>query len=150
MEIQEIRQYAELMREFGLTGLEIAAGSDTLRLERGISLPTGAVFPAATPVSSTADSAGTAPQQVSVESDTVQVSSPMVGVFYAAPAEDAKPYVQPGDKVKQGDVLCIIEAMKLMNEITSEFDGIVERVCVGNRQVVDFGHPLFIIRRTDA
>lgn len=71
--------------------------------------------------------------------------SPMVGVFYAAPAPDRDPYVQVGDRVKKGDVLCIVEAMKLMNEIQSEVDGIVAEVHVGNGQVVEFEQPLFRI-----
>ena len=71
------------------------------------------------------------------------VRSPMVGVFYAAPAENAAPYVAVGDRVKQGDTLCIIEAMKLMNEITAEKDGVVAEVCAGNGQVVEYGTPLF-------
>ncbi len=72
---------------------------------------------------------------------------PMVGVFYNAPAENAAPFVQVGDSVKKGDVLCIIEAMKLMNEITADQDGVITEVCVGNAQIVDFGHVLFRLRK---
>ena len=71
----------------------------------------------------------------------------MVGVFYQAPAENAAPYVKVGDTVKQGTVLCLIEAMKMMNEITADCDGVIEEVCVENGQVVDFGKELFRIRR---
>ena len=74
------------------------------------------------------------------------VASPLVGTFYAAPSEDAAPYVQVGDVVKKGQVLAIVEAMKLMNEIESEYDGIVEEILVENAQGVEYGQPLFRIR----
>jgi acetyl-CoA carboxylase biotin carboxyl carrier protein len=71
-----------------------------------------------------------------------------VGLFYAAPAENAEPYVRPGDTVQKGQTLCIVEAMKLMNEIDAEESGVVEKVCVTNGQVVEFGTELFRIRRS--
>ena len=74
------------------------------------------------------------------------VSSPLVGTFYASPSPDAEPFVKTGDRVKKGQVLGIIEAMKLMNEIESEFDGVVEAVLVKNEEVVEYGQPLFRIR----
>lgn len=74
------------------------------------------------------------------------VKSPLVGTFYAAPSEDAEPYVQVGDTVKKGQVLAIVEAMKLMNEIESEYDGTVEEILVENAQGVEYGQPLFRIR----
>ena len=77
--------------------------------------------------------------------DMTEVKSPMVGVFYAAPAPDAKPYVQVGDKVKKGDVLCIIEAMKLMNEIQADADGEIADICVQNGDLVEYGQTLFKI-----
>ena len=70
----------------------------------------------------------------------------MVGVFYAAPAADKQPYVSIGDRVNAGDVLCIIEAMKMMNEITAEKGGVIREICVGNKQIVEYGHPLFRIK----
>ena len=74
------------------------------------------------------------------------VKSPMVGTFYSKSSPDAKPYVQVGSKVKKGDILCIVEAMKLMNEIESEFDGEVVEVCVSDGDMVDYGKPLFKIK----
>ena len=74
------------------------------------------------------------------------VTSPMVGVFYAAPAPDKEPYVSVGSKVNKGDVLCLIEAMKLMNEVTAEKSGEIVEVCVENGQVVEYGQPLFMIK----
>lgn len=74
------------------------------------------------------------------------VSSPLVGTFYASPSPDAEPFVKTGDRVKEGQVLGIIEAMKLMNEIESEYDGVVEAVLVNNEEVVEYGQPLFRIK----
>ena len=74
------------------------------------------------------------------------VTSPMVGVFYAAPAPDKEPYVSVGSKVNKGDVLCLIEAMKLMNEVTAEKSGEITEVCVDNGQVVEYGQTLFMIK----
>ena len=74
------------------------------------------------------------------------MKSPLVGTFYAAPAEDAEPFVKVGDSVKEGQVLAIVEAMKLMNEIESEFDGTVEKILVSNEEVVEYGQPLFVIK----
>lgn len=74
------------------------------------------------------------------------VESPMVGVFYSAPSPESEPYVSVGSSVKKGDVLCLIEAMKLMNEVTAEKNGMVTKVCVENGQVVEYGQPLFIIK----
>lgn len=145
MEEQEIRKYAALMAELGLTGLELTQGENKVRLERNVTAATqeaaavaapAPAAPAATPAAAPASSGG-----------LLEVRSPMVGVFYAAPAENAAPYVSVGDRVHKGDVLCIIEAMKLMNEITADQEGIVEEVCVGNNQVVDFDHILFRLRR---
>ena len=80
------------------------------------------------------------------EEDCKIVKSPMVGTFYSKSSPDAKPYVQVGSKVKKGDILCIVEAMKLMNEIESEFDGEVVEVCVNDGEMVDYGKPLFKIK----
>ena len=74
------------------------------------------------------------------------VKSPMVGTFYSKSAPDAKPYVEVGSKVKKGDILCIVEAMKLMNEIESEFDGEIVEVCVKDGEMVDYGNPLFKLK----
>ena len=113
----EIRRYAGLMAELGLTGLEVTEKDQVIRLERSPA-PAAARETVAVP----AAPAAAAPQGAA-PADTVEVASPMVGVFYAAPAEDAEPFVKVGDKVKRGQTLCIVEAMKLMNEIMAEVDG---------------------------
>ena len=135
----DIRKYAQLMAEYGLTGLEFRTAGDTVRMERS-----GAPAPVSIPVSTPVHVAASAPE---APADTVSVTSPMVGVFYRAPAENADPYVKVGDTVKAGTVLCLVEAMKMMNEITAECDGIIAEICVENGQVVDFGKELFKIKR---
>ena len=82
----------------------------------------------------------------SEEEEYKTVKSPMVGTFYSKSSPDAKPYVEVGSKVKKGDILCIVEAMKLMNEIESDFDGEVVEVCVNDGEMVDYGKPLFKIK----
>ena len=125
----DIRKYAALMRELELTGLESTGGGTVVRLERG-------------GVPASPAQAVPLPEAKAAAGGSV-IRSPMVGVFYAAPAENAAPYVAVGDRVKAGDTLCIIEAMKLMNEITAERDGVIAEVCAGNGQVVEYGTALF-------
>ncbi len=79
------------------------------------------------------------------EAEMKKIASPLVGVFYTAPAEDAEPFVKPGDRVKKGQVVGIVEAMKLMNEITSDYDGVIRKVCVENAEAVEYGQPLFLV-----
>ena len=134
----DIRKYAALMKELELTGLEITEEGRVVRLERSAAVPVRETIPVAD-----AAPAATAP----AAGDHISVRSPIVGVFYASPAENSAPYVAAGDSVKKGQTLCIIEAMKLMNEITAEEDGVISEVCVANGQVVEYGTELFRIRR---
>ena len=136
----DIRKYAELMKELGLTGLEITEENSKVRLERSVSAP------AKETVYSVPD-APSAVQTASEVKDYISVKSSIVGVFYAAPAENAAPYVTVGDSVKKGQTLCIVEAMKLMNEITAVDDGVISEICVTNGQVVEYGTELFRIKR---
>ena len=140
MKDTDIRKYAELMKELGLTGLEITEENSKVRLERSVSPP------AKETIYSVTESVGDI-QTTSEPKDYISVNSPIVGVFYAAPAENADPYVAIGDRVKKGQTLCIVEAMKLMNEITAEEDGVVSDICVTNGQVVEYGTELFRIKR---
>ncbi len=137
----DIRKYAGLMRELGLTGLEITEDNKTVRLER--SAPPAVKEIVAVETSRTADTVTAGGESA----DYISVRSPIVGVFYSSAAENADPYVSIGDHVKKGQTLCIIEAMKLMNEITAEEDGVISEVCVTNGQVVEYGTELFRIKR---
>ena len=138
MDEKDIRKYASLMHELDLTGIEVDGSGSVIRIERAsggrkngsISIPAEKEAEAEAPV----------------YSDNTEVRSPLIGVFYTAPSEDAEPFVKVGQSVKKGDVLCVIESMKLMNEILSEYEGVITEICADNKAVVDYGHPLFKIR----
>ena len=134
MKESDIRKYAQLMKELELTGLEITENNQVVRLERNA--PVSVAAPVAAPAEPVPESA-----------DGISITSPIVGLFYAAPAENAEPYVSLGDRVKKGQTLCIVEAMKLMNEIMAEQDGEILEICVENGQVVDYGCRLFRMKR---
>lgn len=136
----DIRRYAALMKELELTGLEVTEKAGKIRLER---IAPGSIREA---VCAAAESSAAA-EAPSEPKDYISVKSPMVGVFYAAPAENAVPYVSVGDTVTKGQPLCIVEAMKMMNEITAEEDGTVSEVCATDGTVVEYGTELFHIRR---
>ena len=135
----DIRKYANLMSELGLTGLEITENDRVVRLERA----PAPVAPVRETVTLPAAPAAAPAPPAAPAAEGGEVTSPMVGVFYAAPAENAEPFVKVGDHVKRGQTLCIVEAMKLMNEIMAEMDGEIVAVCAENGQVVDYGCPLF-------
>lgn len=140
MKETDIRKYAKLMKELELTGLEITEENNKVRLERFIPSPVQeAVYSAKEP----ADTA----QTLDESKDYISVKSPVVGIFYAAPAENADLYVSIGDTVKKGQTLCIVEAMKMMNEITAEEEGVISKICVTDGQVVEYGTELFRIKR---
>ncbi len=148
MNIKEITKLAELMESKGLTLVELTEDGKTVKMER----QPGAVYSIpAVPEEKSAPQlppitgANAADLNQSVDSATV-VKSPMVGVFYASVSPESESFVQVGTKVKKGDVLCIIEAMKLMNEIICDVDGEVVEVCIGNGQVVEYGQALFRIK----
>ena len=143
MEIKDIRQLASLMKEAGLTTLEYSEGGAVIRMERSTALPAYPFVPA--PQAVPASPSEVAASHSETADGIHTVVSPMVGVFYAAPAADKAPYVSVGDHVNAGDVLCIVEAMKMMNEIAADRSGVVSEVCVGNKQIVEYGHPLFRI-----
>ncbi|MDO5550740.1 MAG: acetyl-CoA carboxylase biotin carboxyl carrier protein [Lachnospiraceae bacterium] len=152
MDIKEIMKLIQGVSDYGLTSFELEEGNMKISLKREkemiqVQTPVlAAAVPAygsgaadSAPVGAAADLAG------GIASDQV-VTSPLVGVFYSASSPDADPFVKVGDRVKKGQVLGIIEAMKLMNEIESEYDGVVEAILVKNEDVVEYGQPLFRIR----
>lgn len=145
MDINEIKALAEIVRANELTRLEI--NGDSVIFERAPA--TVQAFAAASAVQAAPLLAtqmhATEPINAVQEVEGTYVKSPAVGVFYAASTPDSKPFVQVGDTVRKGDTLCIIEAMKLMNEITSDVDGKIAEICIGNGQVVEYDQPLFRI-----
>ena len=158
MTLKELKEMINLMEEHGLSELEVEKEGLKIRLKRGPSgkiVPESAPFPVSAlrhPIPSQETQpippvGQQMPRETLEEQNMVMVRSPMVGTFYAAPAPDTSPYVTKGQRVADGDVLCIIEAMKLMNEIKSDFHGIVTDVLVENGQPVEFDQPLFRIQK---
>ncbi len=148
MEMETIKtlaaSMARLMKENELTALEIAEGDFSLKLERKHDQASPAPISVATHVQTTPSGPVTEVEKTPEEGTPIK--SPMVGVFYAAPDPGAKPYVSLGSHVKKGDILCIVEAMKLMNEITAEQDGVINKISCTNGQTVEFGQELFRIK----
>lgn len=144
MDLKELKALVRLMESSDLAELEVAQGDRRIRIRRrsddGVPvIRTGAPVQggakaSATPVAPAADTAGLVP-----------IESPMVGTFYRAPAPGAEPYVKEGDTIQKGTVVCIVEAMKLMNEIESEVAGRIAGVVAENGKPVEFGQPLFLV-----
>ena len=137
MDENNIRKYAQLMKELDLTALEITSDNEVIRMERNVAVPAPEMRHA---LRLGPDDTETV---ASPKNNLREVKSPMVGVFYAAPEENAEPFVSVGMPVKKGDTLCLIEAMKLINEIVAEEDGTIAEICVRNGQVVEYGTVLF-------
>jgi len=148
MDIRKVKKLIALLEESGLAEIEISEGEESVRISR---YPQGAAvaqaaLPVAGQVAQLAAPAMTpaAPAAPAANPDNV-ITAPMVGTYYSAAAPGAKPFVQVGDEVKTGDVLCIIEAMKMMNQIESEKEGRVAAILARNGEPVEFGQPLFVI-----
>jgi acetyl-CoA carboxylase biotin carboxyl carrier protein len=159
MDLNEIKKILDLMRDNDLTEFELEQDGVKVRLRKDTApqwnnappvAPPAAYGPPTAPAAS--PGAGeAAPQPLTVSSEDVDlaiIKSPIVGTFYRAPEPDAKPFADVGQMVKKGEVLCIIEAMKLMNEINAECDGEVVKVFVENGQAVHYGERLFAIKPT--
>ena len=150
MDINDIVKLIQAVSENSLTSFELKEGDTKLTLKREtpqiVSVQGTGIDAAAIAAVSAAPAPAAAPaKETAIGSDKV-VTSPLVGTFYAAPSPEAEPYVKVGDTVKKGQVLGLIEAMKLMNEIESEYDGVVEAILVENEEVVEYGQPLFRIK----
>jgi len=153
MDIRKVKKLIELLEESGISEIEIKEGEESVRISRhptglvhAISAPaTYAPAPAAAPGAALPRAEAAAPGRPEVAPEDA-VTAPMVGTFYAAPAPGAKAFVEIGSEVKPGDVLCIIEAMKMMNQIESDKAGKVVSVLVKNGDPVEFGQTLFIIQ----
>jgi len=146
VDISQIRKLIRLIQSSDVTEIEVTEGDHTVRVSRQGTVATiaPAVQHVAAPV---APMPAAAPAATPVEepADENIVASPMVGTFYRAPSPDADAFVSEGAKVKKGDTLCIIEAMKLMNEIEAEYDGVVEKILLENASPVEYGQALFVI-----
>ncbi|MCF7667759.1 MAG: acetyl-CoA carboxylase biotin carboxyl carrier protein [Akkermansiaceae bacterium] len=155
MDLQEIRRIVELMNEHGLTQFDLTKKDFQLKLKKGTdvdelrgllaSLPAPAALPVhAAPAALPA--AGAAPAQAPAAADGIEINSPMVGTFYQKPAPDAPSFVEVGSVVSVGQTVCIIEAMKVMNEIKSEVSGTITAIIAQDGKPVQFGDVLFRIK----
>jgi len=149
MDLRKLKTLIELVETSGIAELEIQEGEERVRITRAGPAPAPAVLqvPVGAPASatpSTAPPAAAAPVP-EPEPEGHVVKSPMVGTFYRAASPGAKSFVEVGDTVKEGDPLCIVEAMKLMNEIEADAAGVVKAILVENGQPVEFGQPLFLL-----
>jgi acetyl-CoA carboxylase biotin carboxyl carrier protein len=151
MDIRKVKKLIELLEESGISELEISEGEESVRISRyprlGVQAQGSAsgVLPAALPQASAAATPATAAGEHKPRNDEYTVTSPMVGTYYAASGPGAKDFVEIGSEVKRGQILCIIEAMKMMNQIESDKEGKVTAILATNGEPVEFGQPLFII-----
>ncbi|MDX8394857.1 MAG: acetyl-CoA carboxylase biotin carboxyl carrier protein [Mariprofundaceae bacterium] len=149
MDISEIRKLIKLIEKTDVTEIEVNEGEQSVRISRQSSIATFAAAPQMV-AAPQAMAPAVVPAAASVSEEPMSmdeniVTSPMVGTYYQSPSPDADSFISEGQKVKKGDTLCIIEAMKLMNEIEAEYAGTVEQILVDNASPLEFGQPLFII-----
>ena len=153
MDIRKVKKLIELLDESGIAEIEITEGEESVRISRYASsapvtqapaMATAHATPTA-PVAAAVVPPPEAPVAEAAEEDGFEVTAPMVGTFYAASSPGAAPYVQVGDRVNEGDTLCIIEAMKMMNQIEADVSGVVKSIRTQNGEPVEYGQVLFVI-----
>ena len=150
MDLRKLKKLIDLVQESGIAELEITEGEEKVKIVKGGVVTVAAAAPAAiaaaspTAAGATAAAAGPTAEPGPGQEGHV-VKAPMVGTFYRSPSPDAKAFVEVGQAVKEGDTICIIEAMKLMNEIEADASGVVKAILVENGQPVEYGQPLFIL-----
>ncbi len=153
MDIRKVKKLIELLDESGIAEIEISEGEDSVRISRfapgfpptaGILAAAPAPAPIVAPAAPVAAAPAAAPS-AEAEEDGYEVTAPMVGTFYSSTSPGAAPFVQVGDQVNEGDTLCIIEAMKMMNQIEAEVSGTIKSIRVQNGEPVEYGQMLFLI-----
>ena len=154
MDIRKVKKLIELLEESGIAEIEISEGEDSVKISRfgsNVAAPVAvAMPPAAAPAATTAAAPASALTMAEAEEDGHVVPAPMVGTFYNAPSPGSAPFVQVGDRVSIGDALCIIEAMKMMNQIEAEVAGTIKSIRVQNGDPVEYGQILFVIDQRTA
>ncbi len=158
MDIRKVKKLIELLESSGIAEIEITEGEEAVRISRypqgmAVAAPAAAPVPvaAAAPAPQAAEAASSSPApKPETEDDGYEIKAPMVGTFYAAASPGAAPYVQVGDRVNEGDTLCIIEAMKMMNQIEADVSGVVKSIRVQNGEAVEYGQTLFVIDQRHA
>jgi acetyl-CoA carboxylase biotin carboxyl carrier protein len=146
MDLRKLKKLIDLVEESGISELELTEGEEKVRISRTITGVAPVTQYVAAPAPAAAAAAPTAPAvSAPVVEEGKVVKSPMVGTFYRASSPDAKAFVDVGSSINAGETVCIIEAMKLLNEIESEYAGVVKKIFVENGQPVEYGEPLFLI-----
>jgi len=150
MDIRKVKKLIELLEESGISELEISEGEESVRISRHSRVAMQAPLAVASPISPAAPIAAaatpaTAAGEHKPHNDEHTVTSPMVGTYYSASAPGTKPFVEIGSEIKLGQILCVIEAMKMMNQIESDKEGQVTAILAKNGEPVEFGQPLFVI-----
>ncbi len=149
MDLRKLKKLIDLVEESGISELELTEGEEKVRISRALMHSAAPVTQyVSAPAPALASSATAAPATSEPVAAAVQghiVKSPMVGTFYRSSSPDSKAFVDVGSKVEVGETLCIIEAMKLLNEIESDFAGVIKEILVENGQPVEYGEPLFVI-----
>lgn len=157
IELRKLKQLIQLMKDNELSELDIRDKEEQVTLKRGgggpvqyvpaaapAAAPAATPVPAPTPAAPSADAPAT--ERSAADQGLVELTSPMVGTFYSASSPDAEPFVRVGATVDAEKVVCIIEAMKVFNEIKAEMSGTIEKVLVANGQAVEFGQPMFLVK----
>lgn len=150
MDLRKLKKLIDLVQESGIAELEITEGEEKVKIVKGGAVsvsaaPVMAMPAAAVPAAAAPAAGGAAAEVPDAGQEGHVVKAPMVGTFYRSPSPDAKVFVEVGQAVKEGDTICIIEAMKLMNEIEADASGVVKAILVENGQPVEYGQPLFIL-----
>ncbi|TPH15099.1 acetyl-CoA carboxylase biotin carboxyl carrier protein [Litorilituus lipolyticus] len=148
MDIRKIKKLIELVEESGINELEISEGEESVRISRGGSVVATAPVVQAAPVAAAPVAAPVAAAPAEAAAPALSghiVRSPMVGTFYASASPDAPAFVEAGQHVNAGDTLCIVEAMKMMNQIEADKSGVIKEILVQNEDAIEFDQPLFII-----
>ena len=147
MDIRKVKKLIELLEESNVAEIEIKEGEESVRVTKSAGSSLSPSFVEQTTTPKPQQELNVVQPQTQSDSDGAAIKAPMVGTFYSAPSPDALPFVQVGKNVKVGDTLCIIEAMKLFNEIESEESGIVEEICVKDSDAIEYGQVLFRLRK---
>jgi len=150
MDIRKVKKLIELLEESGVSEIEVCEGEESVRISRQLSPASAPVYAATPPVVHAPPPAAPAAHQPTEAPAAAQTSghvvkAPMVGTFYRAPSPNDKPFVDVGQSVRVGDILCIVEAMKMLNQIESDVSGTITEILVENGQPVEFEQPLFVI-----
>ncbi len=150
MDLRKLKKLIDLVQESGISELEVTEGEERVRIAKHFSAPAQAMQHYAVPMQAAPSGVPAAPSSVNLDDEDELpeghvCKSPMVGTFYRSPSPGAEPFVEIGQTVKQGETLCIIEAMKLLNEIEADASGVIKAILVENGQPVEYGEPLYVI-----